>query len=224
MQSENILPDDHPLVLALEDFNGIPYRQFYGYDFSYETWGFEDIMNGFYFFLSYLYAGLPFYAWGILWKVFRKKIDLSELGFLRTWAYILFLIQGPAQVAEYNGLYLFKRFMALTTTAMLMWWSFPVFCFYKFFRGRSFDFDFDELDEEGKKYSNKQAVVYHYWGDSRYQTWFAAYKTHWKDFFLGLLGVIPWVILNVVYWPAIGIYALLYIPVYLPWRAITPWD
>jgi len=92
MQTENILPDDHPLVLALDDFNGIPYRQFYGYDFSYETWGMEDIANGFYFFLSYLYTALPFYGWGIMWKVFRKKIDLSDLKFLRKWAYIAFLV------------------------------------------------------------------------------------------------------------------------------------
>lgn len=111
---------------------------------------------------------------------------------------------------------MFERFMALTTTAMLMWWSFPVFVGYKFFRGRSFDFDFDEIEEEGKKYSNKQGLVYHYWGDSRYQTWFGAYKVHVKDFWLGILGVIPWIILNIVYWPAKGLMILL-LPVTLSW-------
>lgn len=112
--------------------------------------------------------------------------------------------------------------MALTTTALIMWWTFPVFVFYKFTRGRSFDFDFDELDAEGKKYSNKQGIVYHYFGDSRYQTWMQAIKVHWKDFWLGLLGVIPWLILNVVYWPAKGILLLL-APVLFSWSLITPW-
>jgi hypothetical protein len=97
MQSENLLPDEHPLVQALDDFNGIPYRQFYGYDFAYETWGMEDIMNGFYLLFSYIYTAMPFYSMGILWKVFRKKIDLSELGFLRTISYIYFLgYNGPS--------------------------------------------------------------------------------------------------------------------------------
>lgn len=112
--------------------------------------------------------------------------------------------------------------MALTTTAIVMWWTFPVFVFYKFTRGRSFDFDFDELDEEGKKYSNKQGIVYHYFGDSRYQTWMQAIKVHWKDFWLGLLGVIPWLILNVIYWPVKGLLLLL-APVIFSWSLITPW-
>jgi hypothetical protein len=113
--------------------------------------------------------------------------------------------------------------MALTTTAILMWWTFPVFVFYKFTRGRSFDFDFDELDEEGKKYSNKQAVVYHYWKDDRYQTWFGAYKTHWKDAMLAAVGFIPWLILNVIYFPYRGI-MILSAPIRFTWRALTPWD
>merc|ERR1719498_1181449 len=137
MQSENLLPDDHPLVLALEDFNGIPYRQFYGYDYAYETWGMEDIINGFYFLFSYIYTALPFYSLGVLWKVFRKKegYDLTPLGgFFRKCAYIYHLLLLPGTVVEYNAYYMFQRFMALTTTALIMWWSFPVFVFYKFTR------------------------------------------------------------------------------------------
>lgn len=224
MQSENLLPDDHPLVLALSDFNGIPYRQFYGYDFAYETWGMEDIINGFYLLFSIIYAGLPFYPLGVFWKVLRKKegFDLSGIGFFRKLAYIAHLLSLPNTVVEYNIKYLFGRFMALTTTAILMWWSWPVFVFYKFTRGRSFDFDFDELDEEGKKYSNKQGIVYHYFGDSRYQTWMQAYKVHWKDFLLGLFGCIPWLILNVLYWPAFGISILIF-PLTVSWRLLTPW-
>lgn len=144
---------------------------------------------------------------GVLWKVFRKKegYDLSSLGFFKRCAYLYHLLLLPSTVVHYNGIYMFERFMALTTTALLMWWSWPVFVFYKVTRGRSFDFDFDELDAEGKKYSNKQGIVYHYFGDSRYQTLGQAYKVHWKDFLLGLFGFIPWLILNVIYWPALGI-------------------
>jgi len=54
-------------------------------------------MNGFYFLFSYIYAAMPFYPLGILWKVFRKKIDLSELKFLRKISYIMFLYEnGPS--------------------------------------------------------------------------------------------------------------------------------
>jgi len=222
MQTENILPDDHPLVLALSDFNGIPYRQFYGYDFAYETWGTEDIINGFYFFFSYVYAVAPFYMLGNYWKIFRGEIDLSELKFFRKIAYVNNLALNPGHIFYYNGVYMFQRFMALTTTALAMYWSWPVFVVYKFFRGRSFDFDFDEIEEEGKKYSNKQGLVYHYWGDSRYQTWVAAYIVHCKDAALALVGVIPWIILNVIYWPAMGINLLLF-PVFAAVRLITPW-
>jgi hypothetical protein len=113
--------------------------------------------------------------------------------------------------------------MALTTTAMLMWWSYIPFIFYKFFRGRSFDFDFDELDEEGKKYSNKQGLVYHYWGDSRYQTFMGSLKTNMVDLVVGCLGFIPWLILNVVYWPTYGI-SILILPLTISWKLLTPWN
>jgi hypothetical protein len=113
--------------------------------------------------------------------------------------------------------------MALTTTAILMWWTFIPFAIYKVFRGRSFDFDFDELDEEGKKYSNKQGLVYHYWGDSRYQGWMAAIKTNIRDLFVGGLGFIPWLILNVLYWPSWAI-SILILPLTLTWNLFTPWN
>ena len=68
---------------------------------------------------------------------------------------MIYRINEPTIVVAANADYCFRRFMAITTTAMLMWWTYPVFLFYKFFRGRSFDVDFEELDEEGKKYSQK---------------------------------------------------------------------
>jgi len=75
------------------------------------------------------------------------------MGLLRKLAYMGYLNTQPWTVVMYNGKALFSRFMALTTTAIIMWWTYIPFVFYKIFRGRSFDFDFDELDDEGKKYS-----------------------------------------------------------------------
>lgn len=214
-----------PLVQALSDFNGVPYRQFYGYDFAYESFAREDVWNLFYLMFSFLYAYSGIHAYKILWAVFRKKIDLksTDMGFFRKWAYILYRESEVFQVPYYNGMYIKDRFLALVTTAMLMWWTYPVFVVYKIFRGKSFDFDFDELAEEGKKLSNKQGVVYHYWKDDRYQTMFASYKTHVIDFWVGVLGFVPWLIINVIYWPYLLIMGLT-APMRFAWRALTPWD
>jgi len=214
---------DMPIVQALSDLNGIPYRQFYGYAFAYESFSAEDVTNLFFLLFSMMYAASGLMKYGTYWKMLRGKIDVSPLGGLfRKLAYASFVSSGPNDVVVANAQYMFGRFMALTTTAMIMWWSYPVFIVYKFFRGRSFDFDFDEIEEEGKKLSNKQGVVYHYWGDSRYQGWFASYKTHVKDFWLGLLGFLPWVIINVVYWPSLGINILI-LPLTISWKLLTPW-
>lgn len=103
-----------------------------------------------------------------------------------------------------------------------MWWTYPVFLFYKFFRGRSFDFDFDELDAEGKKYSNKQGIVYHYFGDAYNQTLFDSVIVHWKDFWLGLLGFPGLIVVSIIYWSEIA-YNIVLFPVYAFWYALTPW-
>jgi hypothetical protein len=72
-----------PLVEALSDFNGLPYRQFYGYDFAYESWAMEDVWNMFYLAFSIIYASSGLHTWGVWWKVIRGKIDLSDMKFLR---------------------------------------------------------------------------------------------------------------------------------------------
>ena len=91
-----------------------------------------------------------------------------------------------------------------------------MFLFYKFFRGRSFDFDFDELDAEGKKYSNKQGIVYHYFGDAYNQTLFDSLIVHWKDFWLGLLGFPGLIVVSIIYWSEIA-YNIVLFPVYAFW-------
>lgn len=136
---------------------------------------------------------------------------------------MLYLSKQPMFVVEYNSIYCFERFMALTSTALIMWWSYPAFLVYKFFRGRSFEYDFDEIQDEGKKLSIKQGTVYHYWGDSRYQTYMGSYQTHVRDFWLALIGSIPWLLLNVIYLVYIILKVVL-LPVTLIWKRVTPWN
>jgi hypothetical protein len=49
-----------------------------------------------------------------------------------------------------------------------------------------------------------------------------AIKVHWKDFWLGLLGVIPWVVLNIVYW-LYKIIVIVTFPIVAPLQLLTPW-
>jgi hypothetical protein len=52
-----LVEDIQPLVEGfLEEYNGIPYRQFFGHEFAYERLGMEDIWNGFYLLNSMIFA------------------------------------------------------------------------------------------------------------------------------------------------------------------------
>jgi hypothetical protein len=126
----------------------------------------SDFWNMFYLLFSFLYAVSFARTLGTTWQFMRGKY--KTLGFLKKFAYMWHRSNEPWIVFFANSQYCFEVFMAKVTTSLVMWWTYPVFLFYKFFRGRTFDFDFDELEEEGKKLSIKQGVVYHYWGDSRY--------------------------------------------------------
>ena len=81
--------------------------------------------------------------------------------------------------------------MATTLTAIIMAVTYPVFVFYKVFRGRSFDYDFDKIDDRGKVFNWKMGLVYHYWEDDRYQTLFASFITWMIDICVGMIGIIP---------------------------------
>lgn len=100
-----------------------------------------------------------------------------------------------------------------------------MFLVYQFFRGRSLDYDFDELDERGKVYNIKQGMTYHYWEDERYQTLLSSYITHVKDFWVGVLGFIPFLFSAIV---ALGIWAYDFLYTWtgfgLFWEGFTFWD
>jgi len=140
------------------------------------------------------------------------------------------LFGEPTEVVQKNMSYMFALIMGKTTTAVLMWWSYPVFLIYRFFRKRSFDFDFDEIEEEGKRFSNKQGLVYHYWGDARNQGLIDSYIVHVKDFWTGVIFGIPWLLVSIIYFPVSWISTLLW-PFIAPIRftittfikAFTPW-
>lgn len=57
VKMQPLVEDIQPLVEGfLEDYNGIPYRQFFGHEYAYERLGMEDIWNGFYLLNSFLFA------------------------------------------------------------------------------------------------------------------------------------------------------------------------
>jgi hypothetical protein len=125
----------------------------------------------------------------------------KELRLFRKPAYLWYFYVQPYRVAFWNVRYVVGEFMATTLTAIIMFFTFPVFVFYKIFRGRSFDFDFDKIDERGKVYNWKMGLVWHYWKDDRYQTLFAAGITWFIDGCVAALGLVPLIGLQFVYWP-----------------------
>ena len=91
--------------------------------------------------------------------------------------------------------------------------------------GGLFDADFDELDAKGYKYSLSQATSYHYWeGKESHGLFKMLWVNYITDTFKILTGIIPLIILGIPYTIFEVIYVLLYIPVVLPLRLITPWD
>jgi hypothetical protein len=119
----------------------------------------------------------------------------KELRLFRKPAYLWYMYMQPYRVAMWNTKYVIGEFMATTTTAIMMFFTYPVFVFYKIFRGRSFDFDFDKIDDRGKVYNWKMGLVWHYWKDDRYQTLFASFITWIIDGCVAAVGLVPLIVL-----------------------------
>lgn len=136
-----------------------------------------------------------------------------------------YLANLPGYVLGWNLAYLVQDFSALVLNSILMWWTYPIFIVYQFFRGRSLRYDWEELDEKNKVYNIKQGLTYHYWEDSRNQGFIDSYITHIKDFWVGVLGGIPFIISSLI---SVGIiiYEFLYTwtGFGLFWEGFTFWD
>jgi len=127
----------------------------------------------------------------------------------------------------YERNFMFLLFKELAATAAALW--FRVFFLWNLFiritAGGLYDADFEELDEKGYKYSLSQATSYHYWEGKEshglFKMFWINYVTDtWKIIF----GIIPLLLGGPIFLIYQAIYILLYIPVILPLRLITPWD
>lgn len=150
---------------------------------------------------------------------------MRPLGFFRQFFYMYFLANMPGYVLGWNLGYSIQGFSALVLNSILMWWTYPIFLIYQFLRGRSLRYDWEELEEKNKVFNIKQGLTYHYWGDSRYQTLLSSYITHVKDFWVGVLGFIPFIFTSIgalammaydfLYtWTGFGLF----------WEGFTFWD
>jgi hypothetical protein len=81
--------DDHPIVQGLRDFNGIPYRNFYGYEFAYESMGWEDVGNYMTLFFSILYAASGLHTLGVFFRYLKGEFKGMKM--LRKWSYMIYL-------------------------------------------------------------------------------------------------------------------------------------
>lgn len=91
--------------------------------------------------------------------------------------------------------------------------------------GGLFDADFDELDAKGYKYSLSQATSYHYWdGKESHGLFKMLWVNYVTDTWKIIFGIIPLVLFGIPYVIFEFIYVLLYIPVVLPLKFLTPWD
>jgi len=160
-----------PRVEGLFDgFNGIPYIHYYNHPWAYETFTFDDIWNCFYLTFSIMYAISYLRGLGTMYQFLGGYY--SALSWFEIFPFLWYRSNEPWIVVSANIRYMFRDFMATVLTSMIMWWTYPMFVVYSFVRGSSFDYDFDELTEDGYRFSMKQGLVYHYFGDSRYQTFF----------------------------------------------------
>lgn len=115
--------------------------------------------------------------------------------------------------------------MAITTTAIILWLKYPFF-FFKAFRKDTFfegEHDFETILESGQKLTKNQGIEYHYFNSSGKRGFLRSFIVNIKDFLLAVLGIIPWTIFNLIYWPY-KISAWIFSPISRIWRYLTPWE
>ena len=82
-----------------------PYDEYYGYQYSYETWGWEDLVfNPLYLIFSVLIAISGLKNLQIFFWFLRGKY--KGIGLLRKIAYMMYLAQQPMMVVYYNVEYM----------------------------------------------------------------------------------------------------------------------
>jgi len=142
--------------------------QFYGYQYAYESWGSEDVINVFTLIASLLWAYSNFNNIVIILDLFAGKY--KPLPFFKQLLMMIYLQYEPYKIILYNFEYMLRRFMALTLTALIMSSTYSNFLWYKLWRGSTFNYDFEQIEKDGYILSIKQGLVWHYFGSTNENT------------------------------------------------------
>lgn len=160
-----------PIVQGLfEDFNGIPFPQFFGQKQSFKTISFWNrVAFGWKLFASLVWSltGFNFIS------VFLESSSglYKDLGFLNKLLWIQYRL-GISYFGTLNyDTLVFSRnaefllFKELGATASALWFVifFPQNLFWRITANNLFDADWEDIDARGLDYSLTQATSYHYW-------------------------------------------------------------
>jgi len=155
-----------------EDYNGIPFFQYFGVKTAYETTGFwqstGELIKGV---LSIIWAGSGVNRLFIVLDLIMG--EYAELSFFDRILWYYFMVNaGPQGVVLRNWDYIFKRQMAATAAAIQFKIQFNWNVFWKVIYAGYFEdaqSEMAEVDARGLDYSLSQATAYHYWGDNEAQ-------------------------------------------------------
>jgi len=212
-----------------EDFNGIPYPQFFGQKQAYKRYSFwEKALMDWKLFGSFVWWVAGFNTWGALFELFGGK--WAQLSFLQKyiwWGYRTAAV-SPAN-KNYGVYYRNSQFVSTIDYAqgMAALWFFVLFPINFFFRitaGGMYDIDFDELDAKGYDYSLTQATSYHYWEGKEQQgilkmLWVNYVNDAWTIFTTGFVSVFVFAVYTLT-----EILMVFLFPLILTIKVITPWS
>lgn len=215
-----------------EDFNGIPFPQFFGAKEAYKTVSIWDRLGyGFKTFGSLLWASSGYNTITVLLESFSGLYD--DLGFLDKLLWITYRLGTNAYIGSlnYDALvfgrnFEFVLFKQLAATAAALWFRFFFLwnLFLWFTADGLFEADWEDLDERNLDYSLTQATAYHYWEDKEAHGLFTMLWTNYVTDSLQLFFGLPSLIVAA---PAYGIFKLaniLLFPLILTIKVITPWS
>ena len=216
----------------LEDFNGVPYPQFFGQKEAFKSVSLSEYF-GWYVKLwgSYIWYAANLDGWALFMEIISG--EFKELGFFNKLIWILYrggylAIYGLGSLnydaGVYHRNYNFLGVKAYASTASSLWFVvfFGVNLFWRITAGGLFEFDFDEIDEKGLDYSINQATAYHYWEDKEAHGLFTMLWVNLLDWINVFYGIYSLLAYTIIYWLVKG-FTILFFPWIALYKVFTPW-
>ena len=204
--------DVTPIVQGLfDDWNGIPFPQFFGQKEAYTTIGFWDkVIWNLMAFGSLVWGVSGLNSWGVLFELFGG--DYAKLGFLDKciWIYYrIYSLNYDMGVFHRNVSFLFWKDLAAAASALWFLVLFPWNFFLRLTADElTYDHDFDEIDANGYDYSLTQATSFHYWEGKESHGLFSML---WTNYVTDTLQVIFFGLPLLVIGPAFFIFQFVYV-------------